>query len=1153
MTHPVFFDPSGRRRRAVNRFGTALGIGAGVLGFGFVVSLLIVPFVPRLPIGSPQVLHRPASALFPKRQTRLARHLALQARQDLLREVSRSRPSAPLPEPGDTIVGGFFVVWRAAAGLQSLNANADRLTHVFPEWIHLDASGGALNLRDFDPTLTPQNLEVVAIAKRRGLDIIPILNNADSGRFDPERAHRLLTSPTRQRMVIDSLRQFLVSHQFNGLNVDFENLRPEDYPRMPGFLDALQAALGSRGLAISVDIEAGLDTGVVRRMAASADYALLMAYAQHGPATAPGALSAVGWYDSVLTRLGPVIGPSKLVVGVGNYGIDWPSDTVGAPISFGRALVTARTQRPDEPPDSVVDFDERALNPTFVYQDSSTGRSHQVWFLDAVTARNQLLLAVRQHARGTALWVLGAEDPSLWNVFGRGRRPLVSAGGLDSIPPPYLIEPAGEGEILSITSLPRAGRRRIDLDPASGLITDESYTSYPSSFVLMHRGYRPGLLALTFDDGPDGVYTPEVLDVLDSLHVKATFFLVGRNVERYPNMVRRIYAEGHEIGNHTFTHPNVALISRRRLELELNATQRALQSSIGRSTSLFRVPYNTDAEPQTSAEAAPLLAATSLGYVTVGEQLDPQDWNLYRQGPAGEPERRGTADLVAAILLQAHQSRSIHGNVILLHSAGGDRSHTVEALDIVVPLLEREGFRFVRISELLGTTRDSIMPAVRPRDQVLVGVDRVTFETMDSVETVLAIGFAVAIVLVLGRVAFIVSLALLARRRERHITYDPAYRPGVAALIAAYNEAPVIVGTVRTLLASDYPGLTVTVVDDGSTDGTGELVASAFGAEPRVRLVCQANTGKAGALNRALEETDAEIVACFDADTQVAPDTIAKLVRHFADPAIAAVAGNVKVGNRTTALTIWQSLEYITSQNLDRRAYGYLNAVTVVPGAVGAWRRSAVLAVGGYRGDTLAEDMDLTWRLRRAGWRITAEAQALAWTEAPETWRAFLRQRQRWAFGSLQVLWKHRDALLHHGWFGWLVVPTVWLFQVLFQFLGPLVDLRLLYTALAFGWSAATTAALNGDWQPLPQMARTLVETGFFYAIFFVVELAAALIAFRLDRERMRDLWWLFWQRFVYRQTLYYVLWQAMVSALKGRRRGWGKLQRTGSVRVVHA
>jgi len=194
--------------------------------------------------------------------------------------------------------------------------------------------------------------------------------------------------------------------------------------------------------------------------------------------------------------------------------------------------------------------------------------------------------------------------------------------------------------------------------------------------------------------------------------------------------------------------------------------------------------------------------------------------------------------------------------------------------------------------------------------------------------------------------------------------------------------------------------------------------------------------------------------------------------------------------------------------------------------------------------------MDLTWRLRRAGGRIANEPDALAYTEAPDTLRTFLRQRRRWSFGAMQVLWKHRAVLFHEGAFGWVVVPTVWLFQVLFQFLGPLVDLRLIYTLVVFGWSAITTAALNADWQPLPQLAQMASETAFFYAVFFLVDLITSAIAVRLDRERMRDLWWLFWQRFVYRQTLYIALWQAMTSAVKGRRRGWGKLERKGVVAV---
>lgn len=265
---------------------------------------------------------------------------------------------------------------------------------------------------------------------------------------------------------------------------------------------------------------------------------------------------------------------------------------------------------------------------------------------------------------------------------------------------------------------------------------------------------------------------------------------------------------------------------------------------------------------------------------------------------------------------------------------------------------------------------------------------------------------------------------------------------------------------------------------------------------------------------------------------------------------VAAVAGNVKVGNRTNILTRWQAIEYITSQNLDRRAYAFLNAVTVVPGAIGAWRRSAVQKLGGYMGDTMAEDMDLTWRLRRHGWRIDVDGQAVAFTEAPDNLRAFAKQRFRWSYGTLQCLWKHRDALFRYGWFGWLALPSMWVFQVLFQLLAPAVDLKLLYAVASFANSWVTRGILRQDWQPLPHATQVLLQTGFFYALFFAVELLGAVIAFHMDRERKGLLWWLGWQKLVYRQIMYAVLWKSVWTAAKGMRLGWGKLHRKGTVRV---
>ena len=195
-----------------------------------------------------------------------------------------------------------------------------------------------------------------------------------------------------------------------------------------------------------------------------------------------------------------------------------------------------------------------------------------------------------------------------------------------------------------------------------------------------------------------------------------------------------------------------------------------------------------------------------------------------------------------------------------------------------------------------------------------------------------------------------------------------------------------IENTVRSALASDYPNLRTIVVDDGSKDATSAVVREKFAkeiADGRVLLLTKTNAGKAEALNHALKHTQDEIYVGIDADTVIAPNAISILVPHFANAKVAAVAGNAKVGNRVNLWTRWQALEYITSQNFERRALNVFGAVSVVPGAIGAWRVSAVREAGGYHTDTVAEDADLTMSLLENGWRVVNEDRALAFTEAP--------------------------------------------------------------------------------------------------------------------------------------------------------------------------
>jgi poly-beta-1,6 N-acetyl-D-glucosamine synthase len=1146
----VFHDPSGRRRRWLLRLAAVVGGLAIIVSAVFVLSLVFLPVFPTSPAVSESVRRAftPELPRLAAREQRMRKFLLGRARQALLKRIAADEHSGlsrtPVTTATNGIIAAFYATWQET-GLHSLRANAGSITHLLPVWLTLSGDGSALDLRDWDPALTPHNLEVVSLAREHHMAIWPVLSNAQKKIFDPERAHRLLVSPEAQHALATSLRDWLRDRHFQGVNVDFENLTEQDNALVPLFLARLREVLAPAGLGVSCDIQSTDETLDWKALAAPCDFVIIEGYDQHAMLDTPGPISAMDWYRDVLDRAVRKVPPAKLVIGLGNYAYDWPDKGEAESMTYLEAVLRARDRRSGEAPDSVVNFDPAALNPTYNYDDDS-GREHEVWLLDGVTAGNQMRLARAQGVRRFALWVLGSEDPSIWSVLGAvNRDTLPGLEGLKTIEFPYDVEFLGDGEVLSVAEHPKTGHRDLDVDPATGIVTDERYVDYPTSFVLRRTGYQPHELAITFDDGPYDPWTSMILDSLRALNIRATFFVIGQNADREPDLIQRMWDEGHEIGNHSFTHPNLGECSPARTRLELVATQRSIESILGRSTRLFRPPYNADAEPTSAEEVKPIEIASDLGYLTVGEYLDPQDWELREETPDGHARDRTAADIAVAVIDEVHSG---HGNTILLHDGGGDRSRTAAAMRLFVTRLRAEGFRFVTVSELLQTTRMQVMPPVNPHDELLIGGDRIAFNTLYGIEAFLHFAFLAAIGLGAARVLLIVTLALIARRRERRpLPAGPAH--SVSVLIAAYNEHAVIVRTVQAVLASEPPPIEVIVVDDGSTDGTAEALAPVAAADPRVRLVRQANQGKAAALNHALSLASGEIVVCLDADTLFVPDTIERLARHFTDPRVAAVAGNVRVGNRVNLLTYWQAIEYISSQNLDRRAWAFLNAVPVVPGACGAWRRQAMRDVGGLRSDTLAEDMDLTWRLRRAGWRIANEPTALAYTEAPETIKALLRQRFRWAFGTLQCLWKHRSAMGRFGAFGALMLPSLWLFQILFPVLSPIVDVQVLITLLQFAQTWLAQSMLTREWQPMPAALAMLNHVAFMYAFFLLIELLGATIAFILDRERLRLLWWVFWKRFVYRQIMYAVVLRSVQTAMGGLRASWGKLERRGTAK----
>lgn len=585
-------------------------------------------------------------------------------------------------------------------------------------------------------------------------------------------------------------------------------------------------------------------------------------------------------------------------------------------------------------------WDKTSGNAGFGYLDDEDSNAataperHQVWMLDAAASWNQMQMLRHLGVGSVALWRLGSEDPGFWDVLNAWRDPHGHVPDLGRIRQANNVDVEGNGEILRIVATPQEGSRQIQYTAAQqgrpALIDDERYGTLPTPYVVRRTGDRPKLVALTFDDGPDPKYTPEVLSVLERYHVPATFFIIGENGVAGRSLLQRMVADGDEIGNHSYTHPNMAEDSATGVKLELNATQRLIEAYTGRSTRLFRAPYFGDAEPTTSDELWPALIAQKEGYTVVGLHADPGDW------------MKRSADEIVARTVDAveHATPDRSANVILLHDGGGNREQTVLALPRIIERLEADGYRFVPASTLAGLKRDDVMPQVKGWDLAAVRVDVAIFSFLALLLAALNWSFFFAIALGVIRALGLTGLALVPDRRKVPALAG-GYQPLVSVIIPAYNEERVIESSIHRILASDYPHMEVIVADDGSKDRTSAIVEAAFGNHPQVRLMTMVNGGKASALNRALEVAKGEIVVALDADTQFEPQTIARLVRWFENGRVGAVAGNAKVGNRVNLVTRWQAVEYVTAQNIERRALTRFGAIMVVPGAVGAWRRAA--------------------------------------------------------------------------------------------------------------------------------------------------------------------------------------------------------------------
>ncbi len=1175
----VFYDPQRKRWRRLRRIFDTLALLGALTGFLFIVGLLRMKPMRGLSLQSASKRYR---ALYQAKPD-------LKSREKLNASAHRKtnvKPSDVVLNQSEGLRAAFYTD-ADPASYASFKEHVKQIDLLFPEWLHVTTADGTLT--GFSADNTPfavvdsagvhgvdreNKIAKVISAAKEDTEIFPMVNNYSPGDgvFEPSVEAFLLNAAARDQFV-QQIDKFLAANTgYRGITLDFQGIPADAYTSYGELVQSLYDDFHSRNLRLYVNVPVpsnapkavGLDLGFI---ADHSDGLVLMNYDQHMTDTEPGPVAGQDWFEANLQAVMKVVPKEKIICSIGSYGYDWTTalPPPPPPVKKGHKppppvkpstailstsyLTTQEAWQEASDAGAQIELDDSTLNPHFGYDDISGGVRHQIWFLDAVTTLNQMRVARALGLQTFALWRLGSEDESLWKIWDA---PLKAnpAKDLAEVSPGQDVDTEGDGDILRVTGAPQSGHRTLTMDDDATIpgpylsVISESMTSYPLPYTITQYGYHPKQVAISFDDGPDPVWTPQVLDILKKYDVKGTFFMIGEVAQDNVGIMQRVYREGHEIGNHTFTHPDISEISERQVDLQINLTERLYAAKLGIEPVYFRPPYSIDQEPDTNDQAAPVAHIQNLGYVIVGNKIDTNDWD--------EHPRKTPQEIVDSVFDQINQANTktwMRGSIILMHDGGGDRSATVASLPKLIEALRAHGYQIVPVSQLIGKTRDQVMPGLTQNQKYSAYVDSVAFFFIAFFNHFVIGVFFIGDVLMSGRLIIIGVCAVIDRFRKRKDYSTPDYQPKVAVLIPAYNEEKVIARTIRSVMMSNYKNLRIIVIDDGSKDATYQIATEAYAkeiAEGRVTVLTKPNGGKAEALNFALQQTDEEIYVGIDADGVIAHDAITRMVGHFANPHIGAVAGNAKVGNRVNLWTRWQALEYITSQNFERRALDLFDVVMVVPGAIGAWRTAAVKAGGAYAPDTVAEDADLTMNLLEQGYAVIYEDQALAFTEAPVNANGLARQRFRWSFGILQAIYKHKGAIRNRRAMGLFALPNILIFQIMLPLVSPLIDLMFVAGVIHY--------FIDRYFHPETASTADIYKLLTFFLLFLVIDFAASGLAFLLERKHPAsrgDAWLLvhIWvQRFTYRQLFSWVLFRTVKRAIDGKPFSWDKLERTATM-----
>jgi cellulose synthase/poly-beta-1,6-N-acetylglucosamine synthase-like glycosyltransferase/spore germination protein YaaH/peptidoglycan/xylan/chitin deacetylase (PgdA/CDA1 family) len=1008
------------------------------------------------------------------------------------------------------IRAAFFVNWDIQSFL-SLKEHINEINMVLPEWFFVSDSSDEISVDLSDAAL--KALDVMRASKIR---IIPMVSNYFNKNWNGNNVKRIIHDPKRKQIFINSIIDNLNKYNFNGVNIDFEELNESTDKYIIAFQRDLYSALHQNGFIVTQDVSPFNEDYNYKELIKYNDLLFLMAYDQHNQGSYPGPIAGQSWIENALDQALENIPSDKVVLCISAYGYDWIKGFEGVNITYQEAVAIASES------DTIPYFNNHTYNLNYTYWDEFD-KEHEVYFTDAASAYNAMRAGEDFGTAGFALWRLGSEDDRIWTFYNKRlafdsiASQIVITEKLKEIAPSTNVDYIGAGEILNIVTAPSKGVIEFEYDTTDQLISEERYLVLPSGYVIRKSGEKAKTIVLSFDDGPDPDYTPRIINILKQFNIPASFFVTGINIQNDIPGLKSLIKEGYEIGNHTYTHVNLETASKERILFELRTTRRMIEAITGHSTILFRAPYNTDAEPTTFSELLPIAIGRTDNYISIGSSIDPRDW-----------EKGITADtIIARTIAQQHL-----GNIILLHDAGGNRDETIKALPAIIQYYQDNGYTFTTLAHLLDKSEAELMPEITSnKDRYLAILNVILLNILYYGQHFLFYVFLLALVLTAFRAIVIAVLATKKKANQnKQIVPTTKNGPLVSIIVPAYNEELNVVKTIQQLLQSNYLNLEIIVVDDGSKDRTLLLLQEVYSNHSRVTIYTKKNAGKASALNLGIQHSKGDLLFCIDADTLIAADAIEKMVPYFDDALVAGLSGNVKVGNKINLLTKWQSIEYIISQNFERLAFDQLNAIMVIPGAIGMFRKTAVNQVGKFSVDTLAEDCDLTMRLLQAGFKVKTCNEALAFTEAPETVRAFMKQRLRWCFGIMQSFWKHKRLLFRFKNINlaWILLPNMLVFQFLLPLFNPFVDLMLIFS-LVFG--------------------KTLI-TFVLYLVYMAIEMLIAIIAYSYDGERIsvKTLLLIIPQRIVYRQLLFIVLIKSILRAIKGEFVHWVVLKRTGNV-----